>query len=128
MGKAASVCWPAWEANNGERYYFHALPLLTFFWLLVISHVALSGCAPVAKFAGAQIDAVKASIPGKRAPAKPVGAQKQPAQPGTPVYSANECIGAVVNGRCHGSVIDTQPMRPRCYGQMIGGQCTGPMF
>ena len=44
------------------------------------------------------------------------------------VYRASECIGAVVNGVCHGSVIDTQPMRQRCYGTMIGGHCTGPQF
>ena len=44
------------------------------------------------------------------------------------VYQASECIGAVVNNVCHGSVIDTQPMRQRCHGQMIGGRCTGPQF
>lgn len=47
---------------------------------------------------------------------------------GTPVYSAGECIGPVVAGVCHGSVIDTNPARPRCYGTMLNGQCTGPMF
>jgi hypothetical protein len=50
------------------------------------------------------------------------------ARAGIPVYAPRECIGAVVNGVCHGSVIDTMPMRPRCYGTMIGGRCTGPMF
>jgi hypothetical protein len=44
---------------------------------------------------------------------------------GTPVYAPGECIGAVVNGVCHGSVIDTMPNRPRCHGTMINGQCTG---
>jgi hypothetical protein len=44
------------------------------------------------------------------------------------VYRASECIGAVVNGTCHGAVIDTQRMRPRCHGTMIGGSCTGPQF
>jgi hypothetical protein len=47
---------------------------------------------------------------------------------GTPVYSAGECIGPVIMGVCHGSVIDTTPARPRCYGTMLNGQCTGPMF
>lgn len=47
--------------------------------------------------------------------------------PGTPVYQASECIGAVVAGVCHGSVVpDGVPQR--CYGQMINGQCTGPQF
>jgi hypothetical protein len=117
-----------WHVLAWLEWATRALPFLVFSPLLVISTIGLSGCAPVAKLARAQVDAVKASIPGQRASAKQVVAQEQPAQPGTPVYSANECIGAVVNDRCHGSVIDTQPARPRCYGQMIGGQCTGPMF
>jgi hypothetical protein len=47
---------------------------------------------------------------------------------GIPVYCARECIGAVIGGVCNGSVIDTNPGRPRCYGTMLNGQCTGPMF
>jgi len=63
----------------------------------------------------------------RRAPA-PVAPTGAGAAFGQPVYDANECIGAVVNGVCHGSVIDTNPARPRCYGTMLNGQCTGPMF
>jgi hypothetical protein len=44
------------------------------------------------------------------------------------LYHASECIGAVVNGVCHGSVIDADPARPVCHGTWIGGQCTGPKF
>jgi len=54
----------------------------------------------------------------------PVYGQKQPdtlqqdppvtTQSGTPVYPAEDCIGAVVNGVCHGSVISTDPM-PECW-------------
>lgn len=51
-----------------------------------------------------------------------------PSRYGQPVYHPSECIGAVVNGVCHGSVIDTNPGRPRCYGTMLNGQCIGPMF
>ena len=47
---------------------------------------------------------------------------------GTPVYKESECIGPVVNGVCRGTVIDTDPGRQRCYGQMINGRCTGPQF
>jgi len=47
--------------------------------------------------------------------------------PGTPVYPAADCIGAVVNGVCHGSVIP-EGVPKRCYGQMLNGQCTGPQF
>ena len=49
--------------------------------------------------------------------------------PGTPIYNASECIGAVVNGVCNGTMIDTEPTRPRCYGTLMpNGTCTGPMF
>ncbi len=48
---------------------------------------------------------------------------------GTPIYNASECIGAVVNGVCNGTVIDTEPMRPRCHGTLLpDGSCTGPVF
>ncbi len=53
---------------------------------------------------------------------------------GTPVIRAEDCIGAVVADVCHGTPtpraeieIETG-LAPRCYGQMIGGRCTGPMF
>jgi len=48
--------------------------------------------------------------------------------PGTPVYQESECVGAVVAGVCHGAIQSTDPAPPRCYGQMINGQCTGPQF
>lgn len=49
---------------------------------------------------------------------------------GQPVYRADDCIGAVVNGICHGAISPRgQIEQPtRCYGQMINGQCTGPQF
>jgi hypothetical protein len=48
---------------------------------------------------------------------------------GQTVYSPNECIGAVVNGQCHGSILpDYSRFHPTCYGQMLNGMCTGPMF
>jgi hypothetical protein len=37
------------------------------------------------------------------------------------------CIGAVVNGICHGTPAPGAPMAT-CHGQMVGGVCTGPMF
>jgi hypothetical protein len=49
-------------------------------------------------------------------------------QPGDPVYPTSACIGAVVNGVCHGRVLSIDPMPERCYGAMIGGKCTGPQF
>lgn len=44
------------------------------------------------------------------------------------VYSADECIGAVVNEVCHGSIIPKSGYHKTCHGTMINGQCTGPMF
>ena len=53
---------------------------------------------------------------------------QQTGQPGTPVYSSDECVGAIVNGVCHGSIIPKSAVPVRCYGTMINGQCTGAMF
>ncbi|WP_257296733.1 hypothetical protein [Endozoicomonas sp. YOMI1] len=47
---------------------------------------------------------------------------------GTKVYRSDECIGAVVNGVCHGSILPKTANHPTCHGQMINGKCTGPMF
>ena len=48
---------------------------------------------------------------------------------GQTVYSSQECIGAVVNGQCYGSILPNYSgPHPTCYGQMINGMCTGPMF
>ena len=46
---------------------------------------------------------------------------------GQPVISSSDCIGAVVNGVCHGTPAPGAPTAT-CYGQMVGGVCTGPMF
>jgi len=45
----------------------------------------------------------------------------------TPIYNSSECIGAVVNGRCAGT-INPNPsnvLRKKCYGTMINGECQG---
>jgi hypothetical protein len=47
---------------------------------------------------------------------------------GETVYPRSACIGAVVNGECHGSVLPSPSPSVRCYGQMLNGQCTGPQF
>jgi hypothetical protein len=47
---------------------------------------------------------------------------------GKPVYRASECAGPVVMGECHGSVIPNTAYHPTCHGEMLNGQCTGPMF
>jgi len=45
---------------------------------------------------------------------------------GMPVYGASQCVGPIITGVCQGSVIG--PPAARCYGTMLNGQCTGPMF
>ncbi|CAE6931790.1 conserved protein of unknown function [Pseudomonas marincola] len=45
---------------------------------------------------------------------------------GQPVYDVSQCIGAVVNGVCHGSTMGAPVAR--CYGSMLNGQCIGPQF
>ena len=45
---------------------------------------------------------------------------------GTAVYSAGQCIGPVIMGVCQGSIVGVPAAR--CYGTMLNGQCTGPMF
>ena len=61
-------------------------------------------------------------------------ATEQDAAFGQYVFPASECIGAVVAGVCHGSPKPGEQIRmrtgqtPKCYGTMIGGQCTGPQF
>lgn len=44
------------------------------------------------------------------------------------VYREDECIGPVIMGRCHGSVIDKGGYHPTCHGEWLNGQCTGPLF
>jgi len=51
-----------------------------------------------------------------------------PKQPGTPVYPKDTCTGPVVNGVCQGGVIPRDAWQKRCYGEMLNGKCTGPMF
>lgn len=48
---------------------------------------------------------------------------------GTPVYNVSECVGAVVNGGCTGT-INQDPnnvLRQKCYGIMINGECQGTL-
>ena len=47
---------------------------------------------------------------------------------GIPMYRADECIGAVVNGVCHGSILPKTAVPKKCYGSVVNGQCIGPSF
>lgn len=47
---------------------------------------------------------------------------------GNAVYDPGDCVGAVVNGVCHGTINPSIQPVARCYGTMINGQCSGPMY
>lgn len=44
------------------------------------------------------------------------------------VYGADECIGPIVAGKCHGQIVDKGGYHKTCHGEWLNGQCTGPMF
>lgn len=47
---------------------------------------------------------------------------------GTEVYSQSECIGPLINGVCQGAIVPNAAYHQTCHGEMLNGQCTGPMF
>jgi hypothetical protein len=47
---------------------------------------------------------------------------------GGKVYDPSECIGPVIMGRCHGSILPNKAYHPTCHGTWLNGHCTGPMF
>ena len=57
-----------------------------------------------------------------------IGSQGSSGANGVAVYSPSQCIGAIVNGECHGSIMPNGSQPMTCHGQMLNGQCTGPMF
>ncbi len=63
---------------------------------------------------------------GQLAPVAPGGGSVY--SEGQPVYSPSECTGPVVAGVCQGQILPQSAYHPRCYGQMLNGVCTGPMF
>ena len=100
--------------------------------LILAALVALGvGASVWAGVAAAQVHRSRVVQPPAIAP-DPAVSLNPPAHtpgPGTPIYRASECIGAVVNGVCNGTVIDTEPMRPRCHGTLLpDGTCTGPVL
>ena len=73
------------------------------------------------------LDLPRQTTPTQEQEVKSMGQQMQLQQYGQPVYREQDCIGAVVNGVCHGSTGAAQP-QATCYGQMLNGHCTGPQF
>jgi hypothetical protein len=100
--------------------------------LMMLAFIFTAGCAEMIE---ARRDAQQwrdsLGLPSRATPTQQKMQQQQMQQMkqqyGEPVYRAEDCIGAVVNGVCHGSTGAAQP-RATCYGQMLNGQCTGPMY
>jgi hypothetical protein len=42
------------------------------------------------------------------------------------IFPEEACVGTVVNGVCHGSLVPTRPPL-KCWGQVLNGKCTGPV-
>jgi len=72
-----------------------------------------------------QIRAIERSSTRTRSRAAPV---MEGAEQGGKVYDSSECIGPVIMGRCKGSIVPNKAYNPKCYGEWLNGQCTGPMF
>jgi hypothetical protein len=44
------------------------------------------------------------------------------------VYSARECIGPVIMGRCDGTLQPHLGYHETCYGDWLNGKCIGPQY
>jgi hypothetical protein len=89
-------------------------------FLLALALISMTGCAEL-------IDARRDYLQWRNSLDLPRQTTPIQQQYGQPVYRTQDCIGAVVNGMCHGSTGAAQP-QATCYGQMLNGQCTGPQF
>lgn len=47
---------------------------------------------------------------------------------GTPIYTAGECKGSVVNNRCVGVIIPKPGYTKKCYGPIVLGECRGAYY
>jgi hypothetical protein len=94
-------------------------------FLLALAMISTTGCAEMIDARRDYLNWVDSLGLPRQTP--PTQQQMQMQQYGQPVYRAQDCIGAVVNGVCHGSTGAAQP-QATCYGQMLNGQCTGPQF
>jgi hypothetical protein len=93
--------------------------------LLALALICMTGCAELIDTRRDYLQwADSLDLPRQTTPMQQ---QMQMQQYGQPVYREQDCIGAVVNGVCHGSTGAAQP-QATCYGQMLNGQCTGPQF
>lgn len=54
-----------------------------------------------------------------------IDGNQKPGRNGTPMYPERSCIGAVINGKCHGSILHPGPVPKRCHGTVLQGKCIG---
>lgn len=102
--------------------------------LLALALMSTTGCAELVDARRDYLQWVDSlDLPRQAAPVQqeqvaPMQQQMQMQQYGQPVYRAQDCIGAVVNGVCHGTINPSIQPVTHCYGAMINDQCTGPMY
>lgn len=69
------------------------------------------------------------STPGTSARSSRSSAEESATREGNrTVYDADECIGPIINGMCHGTILPKKSDHPTCHGEWVGGRCTGPQF
>jgi hypothetical protein len=97
-------------------------------FLLALALISTTGCTELIN-ARRDLQQWRDSLdlPGQTTPTQQQQTTPIQQQYGQPVYRSQDCIGAVVNGVCHGSTGAAQPLAT-CYGQILNGQCTGPQF
>ncbi|VVP08669.1 hypothetical protein [Pseudomonas fluorescens] len=97
-------------------------------FLLALVLISTAGCAELIDARRDYLQWVDSlDLPRQTPPTQQQQTMPMQQQYGQPVYRSQDCIGAVVNGVCHGSTGAAQP-QATCYGQMLNGQCTGPQF
>lgn len=86
--------------------------------IITISVIFLFSCASPASY-----EMVRPSPYKKYSPYKIEGDDF-----GTNVYSPDQCIGPVIMGECKGAIVPKGGYHEKCYGDWVGGECTGPQF
>jgi hypothetical protein len=47
---------------------------------------------------------------------------------GTPVFSAEQCLGSIVGNVCYGQIINKKVLQPTCHGTVVSGECYGAIL
>ncbi|MNG20447.1 hypothetical protein D3C84_1047020 [compost metagenome] len=93
-------------------------------FLLALALISTTGCAEL-------IDPRRDYLQWRDSlglPSAPAGHERVQTEQRNAVNDADGCIGAVVNGVCHGTINPSIQPVAHCYGTMISDQCTGPLY